>query len=466
MTTTVPLREDLRRLLAIALPITLYQIGSMMLGVVDMLMVGRVGTAAIGAASLGILWTNGTWILGLGVVLGVDPLISQAHGARDVRGVAVAFQRGLVVAALVSIPIGLAWAAARPVLLGFQQSPELVAQATRFVWVQIPTLPFYLMSSAVQMYLVNRGRPVPIVGVVILGNVFNVLLDWALIYGHLGFPALGLVGSGIATATSRFLMFAMLIGTTFGFRLHEGGWIPWGRHAFDVAGWKQIARIGMPAGFTYFLEIWAFQGATLLVGRMGSMALAAHTIVLNMCSLAFMIPMGIAAAGSTRVGQLIGEGHPARAQRSAEQALGVVAFAMTGSASIFWIFRNELPLLYGAEPAVAALAATILPIAAAFQVFDGVQGVGGGILRGMGRTRPAAVFNFVGYYALALPLAAWLAFSRDFGLVGIWWGLAMALALIAAALVVWIVRRGPKTVRSRLSVASTEALVLAPGHGA
>jgi len=144
----------------------------------------------------------------------------------------------------------------------------------------------------------------------------------------------------------------------------------------------------------------------------------------------------------------------------------VVAFAMTGSASIFWIFRNELPLLYGAEPAVAALAATILPIAAAFQVFDGVQGVGGGILRGMGRTRPAAVFNFVGYYALALPLAAWLAFSRDFGLVGIWWGLAMALALIAAALVVWIVRRGPKTVRSRLSVASTEALVLAPGHGA
>ncbi len=455
MTSPVPVRDDLKRLLAIALPITLYQIGSMMLGVVDMLMVGHVGTDAMAAAALGLLWTNGTWILGLGVVLGVDPLISQAHGAQDGRGVAIAFQRGLVVAALVSVPIGITWGFTGPVLRGLGQSADLAAAAARFVWAQIPTLPFYLMTTAVQMYLVNRGRPIPIVFVVLAGNALNALFDWVLIYGHLGVPALGLTGSGIATATTRLLMFAMLAGTVWAFGLHEGAWIPWGKHAFDVTGWKQIAKIGMPTGITYFLEVWAFQIATLLAGRLGKVELAAHAIVLNMASLAFMIPMGIAAGAATRVGHLIGEGDPHRAQRTAHLALGVGALAMSGSASLFALFRHELPRFYGAEPAVAALAATILPIAATFQLFDGTQGVGGGILRGMGRTRPAALFNLLGYYVLALPLASVLAFRHHMGLAGLWWGLAWALAMIAAALVVFIVTRGPKTVKSRIEVASS-----------
>ncbi len=454
-TEPVSARDDLRRLLAIALPITLYQVGSMMLGVVDMLMVGHVGTDAVAAASLGLLWTNGTWILGLGVVLGVDPLISQAHGAQDGRGVAIAFQRGLVVAALVSVPVAIAWGFARPVLIALGQSPDLATHAARFVWVQIPTLPFYMATTAVQMYLVNRGRPIPIVVVVVVGNLFNALLDWVLIYGHLGVPALGLTGSGIATATTRLAMFGLLVGMVRMLKLHEGAWIPWGPHAFDVAGWKQIARIGLPTGITYFLEIWAFQVATLLAGRLGRVELAAHAIVLNMASLAFMIPMGIAAGAATRVGHLIGEGDPRRAQRTAHLALAVGAAAMVGSASIFALFRHQLPRLYGAEPMVAALAATILPIAATFQIFDGTQGVGGGILRGMGRTRPAAVFNLVGYYLLALPLAATFAFKQHMGLAGLWWGLALALALIAFMLVVWIVFRGPRTVRSRLEVTSS-----------
>ncbi len=455
MSFQVSAREDLRRLLAIALPITLYQIGSMMLGVVDMLMVGHVGTDAVAAASLGILWVNGTWILGLGIVLGVDPLISQAHGAQDGRGVAIAFQRGIVVAVLVSVPIGIAWAFAGPVLRALGQSADLAASARYFVWAQIPTLPFYMATTAVQMYLVNRGRPIPIVIVVVVGNAINALLDWVLIYGHLGVPALGLTGSGIATGITRLVMFALLGGMVWGLKLHEGAWIPWGKHAFDVAGWKQIARIGMPTGITYFLEIWAFQIATLLAGRLGKVELAAHSIVLNMASLAFMIPMGIAAGAATRVGHLIGEGDSPRAQRTAHLALSVGALAMGGSASLFAIFRHELPRLYGAEPAVAALATTILPIAATFQLFDGTQGVGGGILRGMGRTRPAALFNLIGYYVLALPLAFVLAFRQHMGLTGLWWGLAMALAMIATALVIFIVLRGPKTVESRLEVASS-----------
>jgi MATE family multidrug resistance protein len=176
---------------------------------------------------------------------------------------------------------------------------------------------------------------------------------------------------------------------------------------------------------------------------LGAAELAAGTIVLNLASVSFMVPLGVAIGTAARVGNLIGAGHSRAAQRSAWVALGLGALFMSFFAMLFVVFRHTLPTLYTSDATTIALAAGALPIAAAFQLFDGTQVVGGAILRGMGKTRPAALFNLLGYYAIALPLGAWLAFRAGWGLRGLWCGLAAGLMVVATALVIWIWRRGP-----------------------
>ncbi len=208
--------------------------------------------------------------------------------------------------------------------------------------------------------------------------------------------------------------------------------------------------MGAPAALQIGLEMWAFQIVTLWAGDLGSTDLAAHTIVLNLASLSFMLPLGISIGTSTRVGNLLGAGEREQAQHAAHVAFGMGAATMAVCALIFLIGRHALPGLYTEDAAVLELAARVLPIAAAFQLFDGLQVVGSGILRGMGRTVPGALINLVGYYALALPFAVWLGFSGGHGLTGLWWGLSLGLATIAISLVAWIAVRGPKTVGARV----------------
>jgi MATE family multidrug resistance protein len=440
--------REIRPLVALGVPNALTQLGFMMLGFVDTLFVGRLGVAELGAASLGNLWIFGTQILGMGLMFGLDPLIAQGHGARDHERVALTLQQGVVTALIASVPIALLWLATEPVLLLFGQDPQLAADAHRFVVIQIPSIPLFLVFLALRQYLQGRGMVMPAFWVTWLANGVNALGNWALIFGHLGLPALGLTGSALATALTRGFMLVALVALALGLRLHEGAWVPWSRRALDGRDLGRIFKIGVPVSLQYALEGWAFQIATLLAGLMGKTPLAAHTIVLNLASLAFMIPLGISMGAAAHVGNLIGAGDILRAQRAAHVALGLGALVMTVSAATFVTLRWVLPDLYTEDAEVIALAASILPIGAAFQLFDGVQGVGGGILRGMGNTMPAAVINLVGY-ALALSLAAWLAFETSMGLAGIWWGLAAGLAMVATALVVWVARRGPARLDSR-----------------
>ena len=203
---------------------------------------------------------------------------------------------------------------------------------------------------------------------------------------------------------------------------------------------------GIPVGLQMGSEVWAFQIAMLMAGWLGEVELGAHTIVLNLASISFMLPLGVAIGAGTLVGNRIGEGDIDGARRAARLSLGVGAAIMSGSAILFTTFRVALPLLYGGDADIAALASTVLPIAGAFQLFDGTQAVGAGVLRGMGLPRPAAIFNLIGYYALALPLAWWLAIHQHMGIAGLWWGLALGLAVIAALLVFWILRTEPRAV--------------------
>ena len=445
-----PVRRELVTITRLAAPIVAAQLGSMMMWVVDLAMVGKVGVHAIDAVSLGRLVIMGSLMMAAGVVFGIDPVITQAHGARNARLLGVTFQRGLVIAVAVSVPNAVVWLFAEPILVALGQDPALSAEAGRYVVVQLPLIPAFLLFTVLRQYQLGRGIMMPSMWVTFLGNGVNVAANYALIYGHWGLPRLGIVGAGIATVITQVLMLIALAVWTVAGRLYEGAWTGWTRDALRLDRLLRLVRYGLPVGIQLSLEMWAFMSAMVFAGWLGHDALAAHSIALTLASISYMLPLGISLAVVTRVGNLIGEGDPEGAQRAAWVAYGMGAGVMLLSAVVFVLGRKVLPALYTDDVAVLRLCAAVLPIAAGFQLFDGVQAVGGGILRGMGKTRPAAVFNLAGYWVLALPVAWLLAFRGGLGLAGIWWGLAIGLAVIAGCLVAWVAIRGPARVDARI----------------
>jgi MATE family multidrug resistance protein len=443
-------RGHLRSLLALAVPATAAQLGAMLLMVVDVAMLGRVSVAALDAAALGRVWVMGTVVFGMGLVLGIDPIATQAFGAGDRRRFDRSLGSGVALALLASVPLGLLWLLAEPFLRWLGQAPELAREAERFVLSQLPGLPFLLVFLVTKQYLQAQGIVWPAMWITFAGNALNVLLNWLLIFGKAGLPALGVVGAGLATSvTHAFLAAGLLLWTR-----RRGGPASWAdtwREGWRRVALLEMARYGFPVGMQLGLEVWAFQVATLLAGRLGLVPLAAHTAALTICSVTFMMPLGVSLAAVVRVGNLIGARSAREAQRAAWVALCAGGGVMALSGLTFLLTRFHLPKLFTSDPVVIATAAAILPVAAAFQVFDGVQVVGGGVLRGMGQTRPAAVFNLLGYYGLALPLAWWLGFHLRLGLAGIWWGLALGLATVAVMLVAWVARFGPEGSRRRLA---------------
>ncbi|MBW2390950.1 MAG: MATE family efflux transporter [Deltaproteobacteria bacterium] len=436
-------RAEYGHVIRLALPVVIAQVGSMLLGVVDTMMVGRVGTDALAAAAIGNAWFYAILLAGQGVIHGIDPIVTQAHGARDGPATALAMQRGVVVALLLSLPLTVLLGLTEEVLLLAGQHPDLAAAAHRYIVVQIPSVPLYFVFIALRQYLQGRELMRPGMWVVVVANVLNVLFNRVLIFGGLGIPALGLLGAGIATSLTRAAMLLLLVTWVVQFRLHEGAWVAWSRNVLSPSALLTIWRTGWPVAVQMSLEIWAFSIGTLIAGTLGATALAAHTIVLNLAGLSFMMPLGISQGVVTRVGNLIGAGQFDWAQRAAWVGMSLGASVMTMAGLVFFLFRDWLPRIYTPDASLVAAASAILPIAAAFQIFDGTQAVGCGVLRGMGRTHPAAGFNLLGYWVLGLPVGAWLATRAGWGLAGIWWGFVIGLSVVAVLLVFWIARRGP-----------------------
>ena len=438
-------RFEIRKLSALAGPITVTQLASMMLLTVDLLMVGRLGVTALNAVSLGRLWVIGTSIVALGLSFGQDALSAQAHGARNRRRLGGVLLHASVLALAISLPLAALWLATGPILEALGQDPEVARLAHRYVVAQIPALPFFMLFGALKQYLQARGIVRPEMWIALAMNVVNGLLNWAFIFGHLGAPRMGVVGAGVATAISEILMLVALLAAIRIYRLQRGSETDLRMARLRWSGFAEIVRLGTPLALMLALEYWAFAISTLWAGRLGSTALAAHTIVLNLASVSYMVPLGIGLAATTRVGNLVGAGDRRGAQRAAW-----VAFAMGGGMMLLFAVafisgRSWIPTWYTRDAQTIALAAMLLPIVSAFQLFDGLQVVGSGILRGMGRTRPAAAFNVIGYYIIGLPVGWWLSRPERLGLPGIWWGLASGLFVIALLALGWVARRGPAT---------------------
>ena len=433
-------RTEFRTLLGLSVPVATAQLGFMTMGVIDTMMVARVGVADLAAVAIATSWAWSSSSLFQGLVHGMDPLVSQAHGAGDGNAAALALQRGLVIACLSSIPLMALWIATGPVLVLLGQDEKVAELAGSYMIARLPSALGFNLFIALRQYLAGRTIMRPAMWVMLCGNVFNLFLNWVLIFGHLGFPKLGLLGAALATGLTNMLLPLLLWLWIRQFRLHEGAWRRWDRNSFDPAGLARYLRLGIPVGLQLSLEANAFTVAMIMIGWIGVVELAAHQVVINMASFTFMMPLGVAIAASVRVGNLIGAGDSTRLRIACRTAFAMGGGVMAVAALVFVLFRKSLPLIYIDDLAVVSLAAVLLPIAGAFQIFDGLQVVGGGLMRGMGRPQAGAIVNLIGFYVVGLPLAWFLAFPAELGIIGIWWGLAAGLGGVALMLCVWVMR--------------------------
>ena len=441
-------RLEFRKLFGLGAPVAAAQLGMMTMGVIDTMMVARVGLDSLAAVAVASTWAWSSGSIAQGIIQGMDPLVSQAHGEGDGDAMGLAFQRGLIVATAVTIPLMAIWLSTEWMFLQFGQEPVVASLAQDYLIARLPSALGFNLFLAMRQYLAGRALTRPAMWVMFMSNALNVFLNWVLIFGNLGAPPLGLVGAGLATGITNVCLPIGLFLWIRSFRLHEGAWRRWDARSFSTAGLVRYLRLGVPVGLQLGLEANAFTVAMMMVGWMGVTELGAHQIVMNLASFTFMVPLGISIGASARAGNLIGAGDADGLRVASRVAFLMGGGVMAIAAICFVVFRHGLPALYTSEASVVAMAAVLLPIAGAFQIFDGVQVVGAGLMRGMGRPQAGAIVNLLGFYVLGLPLSYVLAFPMELGMIGIWWGLAAGLGGVAFMLVAWATRTNRKPLES------------------
>jgi len=428
----IPTRREVVDVARLALPIVVVQVGLNFMGTIDAAMVGRVSAVDLAAVALGNFWWITIALFGAGVVMAIDPVVSQAVGAGDEEDVALGVQRGVVLGLGVAAFASLCFLPTEPLLRLLRQPPEVIPLAAQWVRIQIPsTLPYFIFVAfrqSLQAFHATR----PVVVAVLVGNLVNVALNWVFIYGNLGVQPLGAVGSAISTTLGRFVMTGTLIA--LGWPSIRGALHPWRAQTLRWAPIGRMLRVGLPIGVHQFFEVLAFGGALALIGLLGTIPLAGHEITISLASLTYMVPLGINAAASVLVGRAIGRGDMDGARREASAALVCGVGFMACTAVTLLAIPVPLAHLFTRDAAVVGVAAALIPIAGIFQMFDGVQGVSSGILRGAGDTRVPMLLNVLAYAVVGLPLGAWLCFAAGYGAEGMWWGLVAALVVAAAAL--------------------------------
>jgi MATE family multidrug resistance protein len=434
-----PRAADLEALVRLALPVAVVQVGMLSMGVVDTIMVGRVSAIDLAAVAIGHLYFFGVAVFGMGVLYSLDPVISQSVGAGDRVGVSRGVQRGFVLALSLSVIAMLLLVPAAPFLRAVGQPAEIVPTAGRYAHALIAgVFPFYGFI-VLRQSLQAMGRVRAILVVVVAANLVNAGLNWVLIYGNLGVPALGAVGSAWATSMSRWFMLLALLAT--GWPLLRPHLRPLRRDALAARPIARLLRVGAPVGAQQWLEFGVFGAAGLLMGLLGAVALASHQVALQLAALTFMVPVGVAQATSVLVGHAVGRGDPAAARRAvgagAITGIGFMAF----TALVFLAIPELLARTFSPDASVVRVAATLLPIAGVFQVFDGLQVVAAGALRGVADTRVPMLINLVGFWLVGLPVSAWLGLGLAIGPAGIWWGLAIGIGIVGMLLAYRIRRR-------------------------
>jgi MATE family multidrug resistance protein len=428
----IPRWDDLRALISLAVPVVTVQLGFMTMGLIDTIMVGHLSSQALAAVALGNIYVVSTCSLGMGVLLSLDPLVAQAVGGRDQRAVSRAVYRGLIIAFLLSIPTSLVLVPGEALLGLLGQPDSVVPISSGYARICIPSVTAFFFFVVLRQSLQAMERVWPIVVAMVGANLVNVLLNWLLVFGKLGLPRMGAIGSAWATTASRwFLLIALLT-------LAWKELIPilqrFEQAAVQLQPMLRMIRLGMPIGFHMLLEYLAFAVIGLLMGWLGTIDMAAHQVALNLAAFTYMVPLGVSAAAAVRVGHAVGAGDQSGMQRAAFASLLCGAAFMVSAALVFLGLPQQLAAQFTNIAEVCALAATLIPIAGFFQVFDGLQVVAAGVLRGLGDTRAPLVVGLIGFWLVGLPTSLGLGFGLEWGARGLWWGFVAGLGAVAAFL--------------------------------
>jgi MATE family multidrug resistance protein len=428
---TPHLRHDIREMLRIAIPLAFAELGWMFMSVVDNIMVGRLpdSAAAIGAASVGSAFFYVFAIFGIGLMSGLDTLISHAWGAGRLAEARRTLASGLTLA-LFTTPVVVACVLGTlPLLQKLGVAGEIRSQAADFTRILACSLPLLLAYTCFRRYLqgIHHIRPIPLA--LVTANLVNLAGNWILIYGHWGAPALGVRGSALSTVIARVYLAAVLL-----YAVHRRDPAALRRLRPDPALVRQLFRLGLPAALTIGFEVGVFHTVTALIATLDPVSLAAHTIALNAASVTYMVPLGIASAAAVSVGRALGANDRRAAARAGWTALGIASVFEICAALTFVVLPRQIAGLYTHDRRVVALSVTLFGIAAVFQLFDGLQTVATGALRGAGNTGTAMKWNLICYWGIGLPLGCWMGFVLRGGAVGFWYGLCLALVLIGVGL--------------------------------
>jgi MATE family multidrug resistance protein len=404
-------------------------LGMMGMSVVDTLMVSHLGEAPMASVALGTSWFFALNVVAMGALRALDPVISQANGAGDRLAVSQGVVRGLALALLLALPMMVLQLLAGPGLRALGQPAALLPVASAWCAVAALGIPGMLLFSALRQVLQALGAMRPATVAVIFGNVANLLGNLVFVYAL----RLGAVGSAVSTVVSQYMLLAALAW------LARDVLAPYLRGWRDALGWRPVLRllaVGAPLGAQLATEAWAFHLCGLMMGWLGPTQLAANAVILNLSTLSFMIPMGVSAAAATRVGTQIGRG--AAWVPAARASLLLGGGLMCGPAVAYAYAPALIGRLYTADPSVLPVITTLLPLVACFQLFDGLQVVAFGVLRGAGDLRLPSLANLAGYWALGLPLGYHLAFRAGWGAEGIYTGLCVGVTTVALLLLVRI----------------------------
>jgi MATE family multidrug resistance protein len=434
-------RRELKPMLRLAGPVIVAELGWVGMGIVDTIVVGPLGPAAIGAVGTGSTLFFSVSVLGMGTLLALDTFVAQSFGAGRVDDCHRWLFAGIQLAAVMSIGLVAVSIAGVALLPRAGLHADVIVLLQPYLRALLWSAPPLLLYTVFRRYLQAMNAVRPVMVVLVTANLINAAGNWALIYGHLGAPALGVVGSAYATLAARLYM----AGALWIVILLRERTTPSGLHdvpfAIDAAKMWRLVTLGLPAAVQIMLEVGVFAAVSTLAATIAPLAVAANQIVLNIASFFFMVPYGLSSAAAVRVGQAFGRRDPDGMRAAGWTALAL-ALVFAGCMSIvFSTMPRPLLRIFTTDASLLRLGVRLLLLCALFQAFDGFQTVSTGALRGLAETRLPMIANLVGHWFIGLPLAYFLCFTRGWGVLGLWTGLSTSLMLIGTTLlVVWHLR--------------------------